>query len=138
MEIAKKSLTFLATLSILSTPLINPHKSDAQIVPSSPKDIYDLLSKPREWFNRSNFGWFVGTKAAECAYINYTSIGESYCERNPKLIYIGYDQASIGTNYPCSSSNNYAYEIGNEYARKNSLKLKFYTPQNRVYTFEKY
>ncbi len=137
MSIGKKSLSLLTTFVVVGVALINPLKADAQIIPSSPKDIYDLLSKPREWFTRSNLYWFVGSKAVECGFINMTTNGEGYCERNPKLIFVGYEKASIGTRFPCSARYNYAYEIGNEYARKNNLKLKFYTPQNRVYTFEK-
>jgi hypothetical protein len=116
--------------------------ANAQIIPSSPKDFFDMMTKPGEFFSKKNMYWFVGTNSAICAmdYMGVSSpFSNGFCKQNPdfRVISVSLSDASRDSRIPCYDSYSYYSRIGNEYGRKNNLKLIAYNRQNETFSFGK-
>jgi hypothetical protein len=133
-SIKTKAVTFFATLALLAQGSISSKPAEAGIIPSSAQDYYEMATKTKQWFSKGNWAWFLAEESTKCLYTNLTS-GSGLCERNPNLVYVSQSEVFKDSTLPCT--NDYQDRQANIYARKNGLKYLFYTPQNRVYTFEK-
>jgi hypothetical protein len=88
--------------------------------------LYQNGMKLKTWY-----GWAAAVGGCGLQYYN----NSGFCERNPKLVYFGYDKVLSGMLIPCTQG--YEERQANIFARNNNLKYLFWTPANKTFTFEK-